>query len=167
MKYRLVKLENLSGYKASVYSVLLNNEDETLFEKFLKENYNSFLNETKDIVQRLNTIANKTGAREDFFKHWEGRPGDGVCALYDKPGSKLRLYCIRFGTQIIIIGGGGPKSRKVKALQESEKLKTENYILRWLSEQISNRIKDREILFDDDYMTLTGNLLFDDEDNQT
>lgn len=164
MRCRLIKLENLSGYKASVYSVLLNNENETLFENFLKENYSLFLNETKDIIQRLITIANKTGAREDFFKHWEGRPRDGVCVLYDKPGSKLRLYCIRFGTQIIIIGGGGPKSRKVKSFQESEKLKKENYFLRWLSEQISNRIKDREIVFDDDYITLTGNLLFDDED---
>lgn len=167
MRCRLVKLNNLSGYKASVYSVLLNNDNDTQFEKFLKENYSLFLNETKNIIQRLSTIVNKTGAREGFFKQWEGRPGDGVCALYDKPESKLRLYCIRFGTQIIILGGGGPKSKKLMSFQESEKLKSENYLLRWLSDQINNRIKERDIVFDDDYMTLSGNLIFDDEDNQT
>jgi hypothetical protein len=39
----------------------------------------------------------------------EGKYGDGVSALFDKPKYKLRLYCIRYGTQIIIVGWGGEK----------------------------------------------------------
>jgi hypothetical protein len=81
MKCRLVKIDSLSGGKASVYSVSLNEETETLLEKFVRENKNSFLSETKDILKRLRTIGQKTGARKQFFKEFEGKPGDGVCAL--------------------------------------------------------------------------------------
>jgi len=56
---------------------------------------------------RLKIIGNETGARESFFKTKEGIPGDGVCTLYDTPDKKLRLYCIRYGKQLIIIGAGG------------------------------------------------------------
>lgn len=53
MKCRLIKLENISGSKASAYSILLNDNNETLFDKFIKENHSLFLNETKDILQHL------------------------------------------------------------------------------------------------------------------
>ena len=52
----------------------------------------------------------------------EGIPGDGVCALFDLPNSNLRLYCIRYGNSIIILGGGGQKPKTISAFQENEKL---------------------------------------------
>jgi hypothetical protein len=162
MKCRLLKIDSLSGGKASVYSVSLNEETETLLEKFVRENINSFLSETKDILKRLRTIGQKTGARKQFFKEFEGKPGDGVCALYDNPDSKLRLYCIVFGTQLLVVGGGGPKPKNISAFQDDEKLTDENYFLRWLSEQITQRIKDKEISYDNDYLDFSGNLEFHD-----
>jgi hypothetical protein len=50
MKCRLIKIESLSGRKASVYSVSLGREVETLLEKFVRENQNLYLSETKDIL---------------------------------------------------------------------------------------------------------------------
>ncbi|MDR0865083.1 MAG: hypothetical protein LBO74_09165 [Candidatus Symbiothrix sp.] len=120
-------------------------ESETLFEKFLKENFISHKSEIIDIAQRLKTIGAKTGAREIFFKSGEGKLGDGVCALYDCPNHRLRLYCIRYGTQIIVLGGGGQKN--VRTLQEDPKLKKENYFLRELSKQITEKIKNAEIKY--------------------
>ncbi|MBW6498126.1 MAG: hypothetical protein K0B09_07050 [Bacteroidales bacterium] len=155
----------MSGYKASLYSVVINEEKETLLEKFIRENKNSFLSETKDILKRLRTIGHKTGARKQFFKEFEGKPGDGICALYDDPDSKLRLYCIIFGAQILVVGGGGPKPKNIKALQENQKLKDENYFLRWLSEQITERIKDKEITFENDYLDFSGNLEFHEKED--
>ncbi len=160
MKCRLVKIDNLSGSKATLYSVSLEEEKETLLEKFVRENKILFLSETKDILKRLRTIGHKTGARVQYFKEFEGKPGDGVCALYDNPGSKLRLYCIVFGTQLLVVGGGGPKTKNISAFQEDKKLKDENYFLRWLSEQITQRIKDKEITFENDYLNFSGNLEF-------
>lgn len=127
MKCKLVKLNKFSGNKASVYSVYISDEGETLFDIFIKENINLFKSEILDIVKRLNGIVKYTGARIEFFKDWEGKPGDGVCALYDSPQFKLRLYCIRYGADIIILGGGGYKPKSISALQEDQKLKDENY----------------------------------------
>lgn len=134
----------------------------TSFDSFLFENKNVFLSELKDIISRLKSIGNATGAREQFFKINEGIPGDGVCALYDSSDKKLRLYCIRYGTLIVIVGGGGPK--EVRKLQQNNKLKNENYYLRKLSKQITERLKDGEIWFTNDKMDFEGNLEFNDED---
>lgn len=166
MKYELVKLNKLSGGKASIYTVHLENEQKTLFDLFLEENKISFKSELKDIVSRLNVIGNKTGAKENFFKQKEGKPGDGVCALYDKPNSKLRLYCIRYGSSIVILGGGGYKSKSIREFQKDDKLTEKNYFLRQLSKEITTRIKDGEIRFSTDYMDFEGDLTFNDETDE-
>ena len=164
MKYKLVKLQKLSGNKASIYSVVQNGETESFLEKFLKENQISFIDETKNILMRLISIGHTTGARESFFKVFEGKVGDGVCALYDEPESNLRLYCIRYGTQLVVVGNGGPKSKRISAFQEDDKLTDENYFLRWLSGEITNRIKDKEILYINDHLDFAGNLEFEDDE---
>jgi hypothetical protein len=165
MGYRLVKLNNFSGSKASVYTIKDLNTNETLFDQFIKNNISSSSSEINDILLRLRLIGNETGAREHFFKHKEGIPGDGVCALYDIPGSKLRLYCIRYGMDLIILGGGGVKSKQIRALQEDELLTDANYFLKQLSQDIKSRTDSKEICFTNDGMDLEGNLNFYDDEN--
>lgn len=164
MKFKIVKINNLSGNKAGVYSVVLNGDEETLLNKFVRENKISFKSETKDILKRLYSIGHTTGSRNQFFKEWEGKPSDGVCALYDNPDSNLRLYCICYGTQLIIVGSGGYKPKTIRALQEDAKLTEENSIIKEISQQITQRIKDKDIRFTPDYMQFTGDLSFNDED---
>jgi len=164
MKCKIVKLDQFSGCSASVYSVYINDEKKTLFDKFIEENINSFKSELLNIIQRLKVIGKSTGARMKFFKDKEGNPGDGVCALYDIPGTKLRLYCIRYGAELIILGGGGEKPKHIKKLQDDKKLKKENYLLREISNEISNRIKTKDIEWFDDHMDLIGALEFNTED---
>lgn len=48
-------------------------------------------------------MATKTGAAEHFFKLNEGKPGDGVCALFDSPDKKLRIYCIDLLTLLSLL----------------------------------------------------------------
>jgi len=59
----LVKINKLSGAACSVYSIKVNGEEDTLLEKFIKENIDSFKSETKEIIQRLRTRGRFTGAR--------------------------------------------------------------------------------------------------------
>lgn len=168
MKCKLVKLNKFSGQEASIYTVLLADENgsftESLFDIFIKENKTLFLSEIKNIFTRLKTIGNDTGARETFFKLKEGVPGDGVCALCDSPSKKLRLYCIRYGKELIIVGGGGPKS--VRTLQEDDKLKEENYFLRWLSSKITECKINGDLSFSYDYMGFEGNLTIEDNNEE-
>jgi uncharacterized pyridoxamine 5'-phosphate oxidase family protein len=160
MNYKLVKLPKFSDEAASIYSVFLTNENKTLFEIFVEKNKISFISELKDIFKRLKVIGDDTGARDIFFKLNEGSPGDLVCALYDEPDSNLRLYCIRYGTLLVILGGGGYKPKSISAFQEDEKLTKENYLMREISKDIYKRIKDHEIVFVNDHKDFEGNLEF-------
>ena len=128
------------------------------------ENSISFKGEILNILERIRTINEKTGARESFFKPNEGKPGDLVCALFDVPNSNLRLYCIRFGNSLIILGGGGEKKKTIKAFQEVDKLKEENYLLRKISAQIAERIKEKDITFSYDGTEITGELEFENNE---
>jgi hypothetical protein len=163
MNYKLVKLNKYSGSKASVYTIQLINEDISLLERFVEENIILHKDETKNVLERLIIIGHKTGAREQFFKLKEGKPGDGVAALYDEPDSNLRLYCIRYGSLIVIVGGGGHKPKSIKTLQEDPKLTAENAILVKVSKDIQNRTKEGEIRFINDGMDFEGDIEFIDE----
>lgn len=162
MEFELLKIKGLSGKKASFYTVVPKGAEKSLFDLFLEENSITFKSEILDILKRIKTIANNTGAREGFFKTKEGKPGDGICALYDQPGSNLRLYCIRFGYEIIILGGGGPKPKSISALQENEKLTSENYQLREVAQKIMKAIKEKDIRFSEDLIDFEGDLKFED-----
>lgn len=118
------------------------------------------------MISRLKTIGHRTGAREQFFKLKEGKPGDGVCALYDKPKKNLRLYCIRYGSLLLIVGGGGLKKKSIRTLQEDEKLKKENKFLKKVSKDIQKRMKEGDIRLSDDYMDFDGDLKFYEEDEE-
>lgn len=163
MNYRIVKLSALSGVRATIYSVVLE-EDEatqaTLYDRFIMENISEYKEEVKNIAMTLRAIGNRAGANDNFFKEWEGKPGDGVCALYDDPEKNLRLYCIRFGRTVLIVGGGGPKAKHMQALQESEKLTDENNYMRTISKEIAARIREKEITWSEDQMELEGDFNF-------
>lgn len=142
----------------SVYTILVDEEEITAFKNFVMSNKDSFKSEIKDIVGRLTTMGFKTGMREDFFKLYEGNLGDGVCALYDEEESNLRLYCIRYGSQIIILGGGGHKPKSIRAFQEDKNLEKENFILRDLSKLITEKMQDKEMWFSEDGLDFEGDL---------
>lgn len=138
----------------------------TLFEHFIEENRIDFGPELRSILSRIYEINQSTGAREQFFKLNEGKPGDGVCALFDDPNSKLRLYCIRYGNIAILLGGGGPKPRSVISWQEDEKLSHEAEMMIRISKDIMNRLKSGDIHWSNDGTQLEGNLIFSDNDEE-
>ena len=158
LKCQLIKIPQFSGPKGSVYTILIDDEEITAFKNFVMVNNNSFKSEIKDIVGRLKTMGFKTGMREDFFKLYEGNPGDGVCALFDKEDSNLRLYCVRYGSQIVILGGGGYKPKSIRSFQDDENLEKQNFILRDLSKLITEKMQDKEIWFSEDGLDFEGDL---------
>lgn len=63
-----------------------------------------------------------------------------------------------------IVGSGGYKPKTIRALQEDAKLTEENTLRKEISQQITQRIKDKDIRFSNDYLDFTGDLSFNDED---
>jgi hypothetical protein len=160
VEYKLVKISNLSGEEASIYSLLPKGSAKTLFDSFIVENKATYLEEVKDIYNRIKLIGSEFGVRDNFLKLNEGVPGDGVCALYDEDDKNLRLYAIKFGKTLIVLGNGGYKPKTIRALQEDKKLEDENKIMRDLSHQVMLKMKDKELKFSDDYMSFEGDLDF-------
>jgi putative component of toxin-antitoxin plasmid stabilization module len=164
VNYRIVELEELLGSKAIIYSVIMQGEETTLFDQFITDNLASNSDEISFIINRLAEIGQTTGARDIFFKHNEGKPGDGVCALYDEPKKGLRLYCIRYGNVAIVLGGGGSKRHEISAWKEDVKLTLEAGRMIEISKLLTKRIKEREISWSEDGRELIGNLIFEDDE---
>lgn len=80
------------------------------------------------------------------------------------PGSNLRLYCIKYGNSILILGGGGHKPKNKRRLQDVDKLRIENELLNAISKKITELIREREIRFSKNETELIGNLKFEDND---
>jgi len=160
MEYELVKIENLSGKGASIYTLRPIDEENSLFDNFVLNNKTKYKEEVQDIYKRLKLIGQQFGLREQFIKINEGLPGDGVIALYDDPESNLRLYGIQYGKTLLIIGDGGFKPKSISRLQDDPKLKKENFLLRNLSAQITQRMRDKEIEINDDFTEFLGDNIF-------
>ena len=161
MNFEIVELKEFSGNKAVIYSVIIDNNPLTLFDLFVEENESIFPDEIISITDKLEIIGNFTGAREHYFKINEGTLGDGVCALYDIPDRNLRLYCIKYGSTCILLGGGGYKN--VRALQDNEKLKKENYLLRKISKMITHALIEEDLKWSKDGNSFSGNLMINED----
>lgn len=159
MEFELVKLAGFSNDEVSVYTLLNNDTGISLFQSFIQENQHEFPDEVKDIAKRILSFK-EVGARENFFKINEGKPGDGVCALYDDEKSNLRLYCIRYGTVLVVLGSGGHKPKTTRRLQETKKLEDENQIMRNLSAEIEKRRRNGDLSFSKDFLEIDGDLIF-------
>jgi hypothetical protein len=156
MKFEIVKLVRLSGRKATIYSAILEDDEQTLFDNFLIENSKEHLEELQYIRSQIQTIAHSTGAIETFFTKYEGlKVGEEVHALYRK---NLRLYCFRLGKSIILLGGGGWK--EVAKWQDDDKLTQEVNYVRHIAKKIDECIKDRDIWWNG--IELEGDFIFDD-----
>ncbi len=108
-------------------------------------------------------MAHTTGVREQYFERPEGKWGQDVWDLRDKPKKRLRLYCMRLSNVAIILGGGGAKPKGVAAFQEIPKLEYENSLIRMVSDALTQRILDKDIKWSPDGCELMGNLIFEDD----
>ena len=148
-KIELIELNEFDSAMGHIYSVAVDDSDVTLYDSFLEENDTLFRPELAEIIHKLNTMSSQTGFIDIYFKLNEGKPGDGLCAITDSK-KKLRLYCIRFGNALLVLGGGGPKSKQIRAYQEDPKLMLENMKLRAVSDAMAKAIKEKTLKIEED-----------------
>lgn len=162
MKFTILRIKQFSGKKADVFSVRVEDSPQTLFERFLSDHTPTHRIEVKDLLKRLRVVGHDTGARPDFFKPHEGNPGDFIEALYDNPGRVLRLYCLRYDETVLVLGGGGPKPKSARALQDVPALKAENYLLRRIAKILNQADKAGDV--DWDAINAVNGLTLDSEE---
>lgn len=131
---------------AKIYSVMFENDDMTLMDHFF-ENNAQYSDEISEMAKKLISMGNDTGCRIQFFKENEGKPGDGVVALWYK---RMRVYCLRIGSACIILGDGGYKPTKISAYQEDEELNKRAQQMIKIAACINKAIKEKDIKVEDD-----------------
>lgn len=162
MGFRVVEIEELSGPACKIYSIAYDgNGDDTLFDEFLDRLDEEYPNEVDEIWAKLVFMGQEGGARVQFFRENEGLPGDGVVALLKESGFPLRLYAIRYGTILLILGSGGYKYADIAAWQDDPVLAERAREMIRISAKITERIREKDIVISPDG-TLTGDLYFED-----
>ena len=165
MGFGIVEIEELSGPNCKIYSIAYDGKGgDTLFDEFLDRMDEDYPDEVEDIWNKLQFMGDEGGARLQFFRENEGKPGDGVVALLKESGFTLRLYAIRYGTALLILGSGGYKDSSIDAWQKDEVLKYHAEEMIKISALITERIKNKDIRICDDG-TLEGDLYFEEETN--
>ena len=146
MNFEIVEIEEFSGDKAKIYSIILEGDDDTLLDQFFDENQ-QYEEDLKVIADQLAIMGSSTGCRIQFFKEYEGAPGDGVVALWYK---RMRLYCLRFDNTCIFIGSGGYKPLNISAYQEHPLLNAKVQQMKAIAASINKAIieKDLKVLED-------------------
>ncbi len=159
--FKIVKLPKISGRRTTFYTAYLPKEETTLFEQFLEATQTTHLPELTNILNEIQVMSDKTGAREDLFKKYEGiKIGEGVYAFFSK---QLRLYCYRMDNCLVLLGGGGWKN--VAKWQDDPSLANEVNRVRFVASEIDKRIRNREIKRSSNDMDLIGDLIFDLDDD--
>lgn len=154
-RIELVELDEFNCGAGHIYSVAVDDAEETLYDLFLSENIAEYRSELEEIAYKLNSMSTWTGFTDNYFKLNEGKPGDGICAITDFKG-KLRLYYIRFGNILLVLGDGGPKSKMIRAYEEDPKLLSENLLIRKVSEAMAKAIREKNLKIEADG-SLSGN----------
>ena len=97
------------GDKVSLYSPHFDGEEYTEFEKFLLTYKDTYPDDVRQLVYRLDIIK-RDGAEDRHFRY-EGTRRDRVMALPSHlETTSLRLYLLNIKAKILILGNGGLKS---------------------------------------------------------
>ena len=100
--------------KVSIYSPKYDGEEQSEFEKFLSSNKSHTHPQLKLFFDAILSAIEKIeecGARENLFRPEGGRvkaiPLVVNIRRVDRSVGKIRLYCLRYSEQVLIIGNGG------------------------------------------------------------
>lgn len=142
--------------KTDIYTIRLNEDKNTEFNKFLimfKDTKDEYLKGDLDRILTAIEKISENGALESYFRN-EGLFKDRVCAipLLIEPRDKtkhgtLRLYCIRVSDNLLIVGGGGLKV--TDSYEEDEILKSKVSTLQAVDAELKKLERQQVKLIDD------------------
>ena len=161
MNFKFEIKDVYSGTKATLYTYHVLKNDKHAFELFIDKYQNRGIKEFDELMTRLMTMAETSGCNEIFFKPEHDDIPELQRIITDVKESELRLYCLRFSSQLLIIGSGEIKPiNKVKRWQDSHILKKCVDELIYIHHKIQYRINTSQIIINGSQ--IQGNLLFKD-----
>ena len=147
MKFDIVNIEEFSGPKAQIYSIMYDGDDMTLMDRFFEENFKEHPEDLEEIALKLRVMGSDVGCRLHYFKEHEGALGDGVVALRCH---QMRLYCLRYDNTCVFIGSGGYKPPGIKAYQEDPVLNSKAEEMKKIAACINKAIREKDMKVNED-----------------
>ena len=130
------------GDKVSLYSPHFEGEEYSEFEKFLLAYKDTYPNDVRQLVYRLDIIK-RDGALDRHFRY-EGTRRDRVMALPSHlETTSLRLYLLNIQAKILILGNGGLKT--TATYEEDENLHRQVKTLQKIDIQLKQKEKNKII----------------------
>lgn len=142
MKFDIINIEEFSGQKAQIYSIMYEGDVLTLMDHFFEDNMEEHQTDLEEMALKLHVMGHDIGCRSHFFKENEGAPGDGVVALRY---NQMRLYCLRYDNACIFIGSGGYKPPGIRAYQEDSMLNAKAQEMKKIAACINKAIKEKDL----------------------
>lgn len=141
-KFKIIDI--LKGPKAKFYSILIEGKEQSEFEEFLANFRDNpeFSKIIQNIAVKIDQMARVTGAREIFFKP-EGPNMVFRFHIGRDETYPLRLYCLRYNDQVILLGGGDYKDLDTVRYQDKKELNNAVKLLR----AVDKTLKEEEISF--------------------
>ena len=147
MKFNIINIEEFSGQKAQIYSIMYEGDDMTLMDHFFEDNSEEHQEDLEEMASKLRVMGNDFGCRSHYFKENEGAPADGVVALRYH---QMRLYCLRYDNTCIFIGSGGYKPPDIRAYQEDPFLNSKAEEMKKIAACINKAIIEKDLKVRDD-----------------
>ncbi|MBN1472901.1 MAG: hypothetical protein JW925_14095 [Syntrophaceae bacterium] len=130
-----------SGKKANIYTIRFKDEDKSEFFRFLDDYIGH--SEIDEILRRLQNISELYGMKKEWFRQESRNPDIGRILL---SSGLLRLFCIRYGDDVIILGYGGVKDPEKQKLDDNPDLHEVVQKLETIYENLSYFMKKNGLL---------------------
>lgn len=148
------------GNKVSLYSPHFEGEAYSEFEKFLLAYKDTYPDDVRQLVYRLDIIK-RDGADDRHFRY-EGKMRDRVMALPSHlETTSLRLYLLNINAKVLILGNGGLKT--TSTYQEDAHLNRCVQTLQKIDIQLKQREKQKIITVSGTKLLGTLTFSIDDE----
>ncbi|WP_295334336.1 hypothetical protein [Flavobacterium sp.] len=152
-------IKHIGSYdKVSYYSVVLENEEHSLFENFIAQHNNANKEKLYHIVKWLEVIGNKYGAQTYLFRP-EGKNADASALppvenrspSYIENGKKkansLRLYCLRANNNVVFLFNGDIKT--TQKAQDCPNVSKHFNMANQISKAIDQAFIEKDILWNE------------------
>lgn len=160
------EIKPLFSYKkVAYYSVVVNNNEKSLFEEFIQYQEINNKNKLKHILEWLKIIGEKYGAQSQYFRN-ESLLSDTVALppygidrppTYTETGknksNSLRLYCLRANQYVVFLFSGAIKS--TQKAQDCPNVQKHFLLANELTKAINKAFENKDIRWTEDYTKIT------------
>jgi hypothetical protein len=143
--------------KVTFYSFIIDENENCEMINFMQELMNNGFTKDAEIIASMIAKIGQNGTLERYFRY-AGKKSDHIYELPEHhiKNAKCRLYCLRFGEVIVVLGNGGLKT--TRTYQQDENLNNCVETLKQIDQQISFLLKKNQLSIEG--KSLTGKLKF-------